>query len=202
MAQQSKDLIQLQIESALLAAEKLLAPWASYFNKPQPDEKTLAHGENPLVFPYAKRRIKLTGNGRPDVVDLSIQPDELLKVVQVLIEANWGYLITITGVDLGPEAGEIEVLYHFAQGAAIVTLSVRVERETAVIPSICSIIPSASFFERELSEMLGVTVLNTPNSDRLFLPDDWPAGVYPLRKEFSVESPQTTDSESLQGNTK
>lgn len=186
MLQQSESTTQAQAETALLAAEVLLQPWASHINKPQPDEKALARGENPLVFPYTRRRIKLTGNGRPDALDISLQPAELLPVVQTLMDARWGYLITITGVDLGPQAGEIEVLYHFAQGAAVVTLSVKVgrEMETAVIPSICSLIPSASFFERELSEMLGITVQNTPNTDRLFLPDDWPTGVYPLRKEF------------------
>ena len=36
-------------------------------------------------------------------------------------------------------------------------------------------------------EMFGVTVVDTPNPDRLFLPDEWPAGVYPLRKDFSIE---------------
>ncbi|MCB8984970.1 MAG: NADH-quinone oxidoreductase subunit C [Ardenticatenaceae bacterium] len=198
MPQQSKSTAQAQAETALLAAEALLQPWASHINKPQPDDKTLARGENPLVFPYSRRRIKLTGHGRPDVLDISLQPAELLEVVQTLMDANWGYLITITGVDLGPEAGEIEVLYHLAQGAAVVTLSVKVgrETETAVIPSICSIIPSASFFERELSEMLGITVQNTPNSDRLFLPDDWPADVYPLRKEFVAGSATAVDAQN------
>ncbi len=177
-------------ERALVDAEALLGMWAPFFNKPQPDTTTLAHGENPLIFPYAKRRIKLTGKGRPDGLDVSITADDLREAVQILIDADWGYLITITGLDLGPEEGAMEVLYHFAQGAAVVTLSVRIgrERETAVIPSICAIIPSASFFERELSEMLGITVRNTPNTDHLFLPDDWPAGVYPLRKEFMANT--------------
>jgi NADH-quinone oxidoreductase subunit D len=31
--------------------------------------------------------------------------------------------------------------------------------------------------------MFGVDVVGTPNPDRLFLPDDWPDGVYPLRKD-------------------
>ena len=39
-------------------------------------------------------------------------------------------------------------------------------------------------FERELSEMFGVTVVGIPNPERLYLPDDWPEGVYPLRKDF------------------
>jgi Ni,Fe-hydrogenase III component G len=28
-------------------------------------------------------------------------------------------------------------------------------------------------------------VLGTPNTDRLVLSDDWPKGVYPLRKDFT-----------------
>jgi Ni,Fe-hydrogenase III component G len=35
--------------------------------------------------------------------------------------------------------------------------------------------------------MLGLTVTGTPDPSRLFLPDDWPDGVYPLRKDFVVE---------------
>jgi Ni,Fe-hydrogenase III component G len=58
------------------------------------------------------------------------------------------------------------------------------------VPSICSVIPAASFFERELAEMLGVVIADAPDSNRLFLPDDWPDGVYPLRKDFAVAEAQ------------
>jgi Ni,Fe-hydrogenase III component G len=76
------------------------------------------------------------------------------------------------------------VLYHFCSGAAIVTLRTHIPREAACVSSICGLVPSAGFFERELSEMLGVTVVDAPAAGRLFLPDDWPEGVYPLRKDF------------------
>jgi ech hydrogenase subunit E len=36
-------------------------------------------------------------------------------------------------------------------------------------------------------EMFGVVVEGTPNTNRLFLPDDWPDGVYPLRKDAVLE---------------
>jgi len=35
--------------------------------------------------------------------------------------------------------------------------------------------------------MLGVAVIGAPDEGRLFLPDDWPDGVFPLRKEFRPE---------------
>ena len=118
----------------------------------------------------------------PNRLDLFLDKADLVTAVQTLYQAGWGYLAAITGLDLGD--GELEVLYHFCAGAAVVTLRVKVAEETAVIPSIYPIIPSVSFFERELSEMFGITVVGTPNPDHLFLPDIWPEGVYPLRKTF------------------
>lgn len=119
-------------------------------------------------------------------LDVVLPADNLLPAVKMLHGTEWGYLSAITGLDLGPEDGRIEVLYHFCAGAAVVTLRVRTPRDSASVPSVCGVIPSASFFERELREMFGVTVVDTPNPDRLFLPDDWPAAVYPLRKDFEL----------------
>ena len=124
----------------------------------------------------------------PNRLDTSIETSDLVAATAALTEARWGYLTAITGLDLGVEAGAIEVLYHFCAGAAVVTLRVRTPRAAPSVPSICSIIPSAVLFERELSEMFGVMVAGIPNSDRLYLPDDWPAGVYPLRKDFDTKA--------------
>jgi Ni,Fe-hydrogenase III component G len=94
-----------------------------------------------------------------------------------------GYLSAITGLDPGVETGQLEALYHFCAGAAVITLRVRVPREGGMLPSLCEIIPSAEVFERELSEMFGVTVTGLRAPDRLYLPEDWPDAVYPLRKD-------------------
>ena len=120
----------------------------------------------------------------PNRLDVVVAVYDLLPAVQALHQSGWGYLAAITGLDLGLEAGQIEVLYHFCSGAAVVTLRVPVERDAAVVPSLCGAIPSAGVFERELMEMFGVTVDGAPNSDRLILPDEWPDGVYPLRKDY------------------
>jgi Ni,Fe-hydrogenase III component G len=130
----------------------------------------------------------------PHRLDVVLDRADLVAAVQRLQDERWGYLAAITGVDLGVDdetgAGVIEVLYHFCAGAAVLTLRVRVPHDDASVPTVCPVIPSASFYERELMEMLGVTVRETPNPDRLFLPDDWPDGVYPLRKDFSMEDAQ------------
>jgi Ni,Fe-hydrogenase III component G len=152
----------MDIDTALQTASALLTPWAKESQKHEPER-----------------------------LDIALAVGDLLPAVKALRDAHWGYLAAITGLDLGPDAGEIEVLYHFCAGAAVVTLRVRTSRAEASVPSVCGVIPSASLFERELSEMLGVTVVNTPDPTRLFLPDDWPDGVYPLRKDFVVETAET-----------
>ena len=122
-----------------------------------------------------------------DHLSVVINVDDLLAAVEALLtRERWGYLATITGVDLGVEAGQFEVLYHFVSGANIVTLRVRTPRDGAVVPTLYNLIPSVTFYERELMEMFGITVEGTPNTDRLFLPDDWPEGIYPLRKDFNM----------------
>lgn len=148
-------------ESALQTAAKILEPWAKESASPE--------------------------DTRLDVV---IEPADLLAAVSALRGARWGYLSTITGVDLGAEAGLLEVLYHFCAAAAVVTLRVRIPRDHPLIPSVYSVIPSVSFYERELIEMFGMVVEGTPNTDRLFLPDDWPDGVYPMRKDFNPADAQ------------
>ncbi|MBN2303971.1 MAG: NADH-quinone oxidoreductase subunit C [Anaerolineae bacterium] len=134
-----------------------------------------------LIAVWAKETL----TPEPNRLDAIIEPDDLLAAVTALRDAHWGYLSTITGVDLGVEAGEFELLYHFCAGAAILTLRVRIPRDQPVVTSIYSVIPSVSFYERELIEMFGITIEGTPNTDRLFLPDDWPQGVYPMRKDFN-----------------
>jgi ech hydrogenase subunit E len=58
---------------------------------------------------------------------------------------------------------------------------------SATLPTIEDIIPPATFFERELHEMLGFKIEGAKSIDRLFIPDDWPEDVYPLRADFQID---------------
>ncbi len=156
-APQQADALQQQADALLTKAETLLQMW-------------------------------VTDSARPEShrLDVWIAATNLTLAVQALLDADWGYLSALTGLDLGPEAGRLEALYHFCEGPAVLTLRVKLGRETPTVPTVCAIIPSASFFERELMEMFGVIVEGTPNTEHLFLPDDWPDGAYPLRKDFDM----------------
>lgn len=119
-------------------------------------------------------------------LDVVIEPDNLLAAAGALVEANWGYLAAITGLDPGVETGALWVLYHFAEGAAVVTLRVTVPRETPAVPTLRKLVPLSGIYERELTEILGVEVTGTADRSRLFIPDDWPEGVFPMRKDFEL----------------
>ncbi len=125
----------------------------------------------------------------PNRIDLTVEPAKLLECIALLTTARWGYLSAISGLDHGPDSGRLEVLYFFCHQAAVLTLRVPLPRETPCVPSVCALIPAATLFERELMEMFGIVCEGTPNSEHLFLPDEWPDGTYPLRKDFLVPAP-------------
>jgi len=121
----------------------------------------------------------------PNRLDVRVDPKDLLTAVASLMDARWGYLSAITGLD---NDSQLEALYHFCSGADIVTLRASTDRADASLPSVCRLIPSAGVFERELSELFGIDIQDAPDTSRLLLPDDWPLDVFPLRKDTDVSN--------------
>jgi NADH:ubiquinone oxidoreductase subunit C len=153
-----------------------------------------------LLKPYAVGACAHTPCG----IEAVVGRENLPAAVKALVDARWGYLAAITGLDhpwpklskpggkpaepatepAGPTEDRLEALYQFVDGAVIATLRVSVTYRDTAVPTICPIIPSATLYERELQEMFGFVVEGTPDTGRLLLPDDWPDDVYPLRKSF------------------
>lgn len=143
-----------------------------------------------ILKPYAAAEKQLY----PDHMDFIVHPDNLLAAVRTLVDENWGYLTAIVGLDRpapqaaegeAPPEGGIELLYAFASGAAVVSLRVFLPYSQAVVPTISGLLPPAMLYEWELEEMLGVEVVGLRMTGHLILADDWPEGVYPLRKSFT-----------------
>ena len=79
-----------------------------------------------------------------------------------------------------------EIIYHYAydQIGCVVNLKVFIrDRENPAIESISPFLPAAEWIEREIHDVLGIEFKNHPDMRRLILSDDWPEGVYPLRKD-------------------
>jgi membrane-bound hydrogenase subunit beta len=99
---------------------------------------------------------------------------------------EYPHLAIISSSDLG---AEVELIYHFTiyYGEHLQELSlglrVKLPKNDLSIPTITDLIPGAIFTERETQEMMGVEVVDIPDKRRLFLPEDFPEGVYPWRKD-------------------
>ncbi len=118
-------------------------------------------------------------------LDVYMKHPEDLKTVAIRLRAKGlGTLSCITGLDLGVDCPDLEALYHFCTGAAILTLRLRICKAEASIPTLIQIIPSAEPFERELAEMFGVRIAGLRTTEYLYLPDEWKPAMPPLRKDF------------------
>lgn len=115
-----------------------------------------------------------------------IKKDVLKEAVEYLVkDLKFKHLSTITGVDLG---GKIEVIYHLAyEGSIVLSIRLTVSEENPSVPTITDLIPGAVLYEREVHDLFGVNFEGHPNLSPLVLPEGWPQGVYPLRKEHKLE---------------
>jgi Ni,Fe-hydrogenase III component G len=115
-----------------------------------------------------------------------MKTDSLKDAIEYLVnDLEFKHLSTITGSDLGEE---IELIYHLAyKGSIELSLRINVPKKNPNVPTITNFIPGAVLYEREVHDVVGVTFEGHPDLSPLILPEGWPEGVYPLRKEEKFE---------------
>jgi len=134
-----------------------------------------------------KDKVQEVSLAAPLRINVKVARAQLLAVLQYLKDQfGFTHLATISGVDLGES---FEVLYHMASSLATVNVRILTPRRDPKIPSVCTVIPGAILYERELQDMFGLVVENIPDPRPLLLADDWPAGEYPLRKDWHFNRP-------------
>lgn len=93
-------------------------------------------------------------------------------------------LSCLTGLDNGPEAGTMEVIYNLYSVPFEVGLMIKVtlDRNKPEISTVSDIWKTADWHEREAFDMFGIQFENHPDLRRILLPADWEG--YPLRKDY------------------
>ena len=117
-------------------------------------------------------------------VFLPCEATNVYEVCRFLFEDLGLRFVISTGLDA---EDCFEVLHHFSddESGCIITVKAFIrDREAPELDSIAPLIPGAEWIEREMHDLLGIKFRNHPNLRRLILSDDWPQGVYPLRKEM------------------
>jgi len=97
-------------------------------------------------------------------------------------ELDFIFLCTITGLD---ESENLAFMYHLTrQDGVMLNLKITAPKANPVIKTITDIFKGAEIYEREVVDLLGARVESLPEGKHYPLPDDWPQGEYPLRKDW------------------
>ena len=117
---------------------------------------------------------------------IKVAREALRPAIQKIISIHFPHVAVISFADTG---AQVDLMYHLyvywgvPRQEILVTLKVSLDKTDLKIPTITDLIPGALTSEREKQEMLGIEVVDIPDGRRLFLPDDFPQGVYPWRKD-------------------
>jgi membrane-bound hydrogenase subunit beta len=99
-------------------------------------------------------------------------------------DLRFSILCTITGLDQGDKLG---VIYHLArETGTTLSLCTAVPKDNPILQTVTGRFPAAELYEREMADLLGMKVQGLPEGPRYPLPDDWPQGQYPLRKDWKA----------------
>ena len=119
----------------------------------------------------------------PQRVYIEIKPESIRKMAGYIFNDLGARFNIASGVD---GYSHLEILYHFILEDInlLVSLRVRLPKAKPEIDSIAPIFKGANWIEREIHEILGINFKGHPDLRKLLLPDGWPEGVYPLRRDY------------------
>ena len=112
--------------------------------------------------------------------------ERLIELLKFLRDQGLTHISTISVVDRFEEK-VFEVLYHLYWERNEITIRIEIPRENPVVPTVAPVLPGALTYEREIQDMFGIKVEYITDSRRILLPDDWPQGEHPLRKDYVVK---------------
>jgi len=116
-------------------------------------------------------------------LNVLLEPAQLKPAMAALRTGmmQMNYLFCLTCVDFKTH---LTMVYHLSATThrQSIVIKANVNREQAVIETVCDIWRTAEFLEREVFEMFGVDFTNHPDLRKLILEDDFKG--YPLRKDF------------------
>ncbi len=128
---------------------------------------------------------------RPNRIYVLVDQKDFPAAAKIVYEQLHGRLATSTALEV---RDAVELIYHFMLDAdqVLCNLKTLVMKPELRVGSVGAFLPAADWIEREMSEMWGVTFEGHPDPRHLLLPDGWPEGNFPMRKDY----PQVPGTES------
>lgn len=132
-----------------------------------------------------------------DQVTALVELNDLPEAVRFLYYDMGGYLSTMIPNDersinkhyalyyaLSMEGGKMFEGDEIAQDEkCFVTVKALISPDSLTYPSVTPLVPACVWYEREAYDMFGLVAEGLPDKRRLALSDDWPEGLFPLRKD-------------------
>lgn len=114
--------------------------------------------------------------------------DKVRELSEILHWKLGGHFSVTVGSDERPVNGFFGIYHVFLLDKLKLTIIVHVKVNPVILklPSITPVILGANWHEREAYDFFGIVFEDHPNLERLILPDDWPEGIHPLRKDVSM----------------
>jgi Ni,Fe-hydrogenase III large subunit/Ni,Fe-hydrogenase III component G len=133
-------------------------------------------------FGPAIQRADLPSDGRLFVF---VEPAAIKPICQhIFRDLDARYVISI-GADDRPFSGKFMVAHNFAFDREHLLASVLtyLPADNPKVDSITGVVPAANWAEREIRDLVGIEPVGHTYPKRLVLPDGWPDGMHPLRKD-------------------
>lgn len=135
-------------------------------------------------FPFLEGHINVQRKRR--IITDALSKSDFEQVFAFLTEeVGFTTFHLVIGLDDGEELGFLYVVSD--ENRIAFMLKQKAPKVNPVIKSVCAIFPNALWHERELVDLFGAVVEELPPGPSYPLPDNWPEGNYPLRKEWKVE---------------
>jgi Ni,Fe-hydrogenase III component G len=130
---------------------------------------------------FPESQVTAGSNGR---LWVTVTPEGLIQAVTTLRDK---FSIIQLAVIVGEDVRDAFLANYIFTGPRVIVLQVRMSHDNPEIPSLAGMIPGAMVYEREMKDLFGIVPLGHPDLRRQTIPEDWPAGVYPLRKDVQFD---------------
>ena len=122
-----------------------------------------------------------------DELHLNMELNDMPKICDYVYKNLNARLAIIICSDERKNTGGFAIRYVFEKDNAFIFIIVSTGNSIS-FPSIALHVPAAALYEREIKDMFGLTPTGNPDTRPLVLHEHWPDEIFPLRKEFELET--------------